>query len=100
MLPDNKKMSNFGRVLTTCIWDKKENGFSKIPVYSEGEYLEEFDKRNKKGGFCEIVGLKEFQVKPYLDIDPKGEFDYSLIDNIKAYINEIISQYTDEPVEI
>jgi len=100
MLPDNKKMSNFGRVLTTCIWDKKENGLSKIPVYSEKEYLEEFDKRNKKGGFCEIVGLKEFQVKPYLDIDPKGEFDYSLIDNIKADINEIIGQYTDEPVEI
>lgn len=100
MLPYNKEMSNFGRVLTTCIYDKKEIGFSKIPVCSEEEYLVEFDKRNKKGGFCEIVGLKEFQVKPYLDIDPKGEFDYSFIDNIKADITEIISQYTDEPIEI
>ena len=100
MLGNNKEMSNFGRVLTTCIYDKKENGLSKIPVYSEKEYLEEFDKRNKKGGFCEIVGLKEFQVKPYLDIDPKGEFDYSIIDDIKADIHEIISQYTDEPIEI
>ena len=40
MLPDNKKMSNFGRVLTTCIYDKKETWLSKIPVYSEEEYLE------------------------------------------------------------
>ena len=100
MLGKSMKMSNFGRVLTTCIYDKKQDGFSKITIYTEEEYLKEFDKRNKKGGFCEIVGLEEFQVKPYLDIDPKGEFDYSLIDSVKAEINEIICQYTDEPVEI
>jgi len=88
-------MTNFGRVLTTCIYDKKKenggNGFSQIPIYTEEEYMQEFDKRNKKGGFCEIVGLKDYQVKPYFDIDPRGDFDYSIIDEIKKYINEIVN---------
>ena len=95
MLAKNKNMTNFGRVLTTCIYDKKKeiggNGFSRIPVYTKEEYLEEFNKRNKKGCFCEIVGLKEFQVKPYFDIDPRGDFDYSIIDEIKKDINEIVN---------
>jgi len=95
MLANNKNMTNFGRVLTTCIYDKKKenggNGFSQIPVYTEEEYMQEFDKRNKMGGFCEIVGLKEYQVKPYFDIDPRGDFDYSIIDEINKNINEIVN---------
>ena len=39
-------MNNFGRVLTTCIYDKKENGLSQIPVYAEEEYLKGVERRN------------------------------------------------------
>jgi phage/plasmid-associated DNA primase len=94
MLGKSMNMSNFGRVLTTCIYDKKKenggNGFSKIPIHNEEEYIKEFEKRNKSGGFCELVGLEEYQVKPYFDIDPKGEFEYSRIDEMKEDIKEII----------
>jgi hypothetical protein len=55
MLGKNKNMSNFGRVLTTCIYDKKENGFSKIPIYTEEEYMKEFNKRNKRGDFANLL---------------------------------------------
>ena len=61
MLSNNKDMSNFGRVLTTCIYDTKEKGLSQIPVYTEEEYLKGSEKRNKKGGLFELVGLKEYQ---------------------------------------
>jgi len=93
-------MNNFGRVLTTCIYDKKENGFTQIPVYTNEQYLEEFHKRNHKGGFCEIVGLEEYQVKPFFDIDPKGDFDYRVIDEIVKDINENIAKYKKDTREI
>ena len=51
MLSNNKTMSNFGRVLTTCIYDKKTIGLSQIPVYTEEDYMKQFEKKNKKGGF-------------------------------------------------
>jgi hypothetical protein len=101
MLYNNKEMSKFGRVLTTCIYDTVKKGFSQIPVYSNDEYLKEFKKRNKNGGFCELVGLEEYQVKPYFDIDGKGEdFDNNIIDEIVEDINNILLHYTDEEIDI
>ena len=64
-------MSNFGGVLTTCIYDKKENGLSKIPVYSEGEYLEEFDKRNKRVLFVKLLFSKSFKLNHILILTRK-----------------------------
>ena len=71
MLDKNKNMTNFGRVLTTCIYDKKkENGsndFCQIPIYTKVEYMKEFTNINKSGGLCEIFGLEEYQYKPYFE---------------------------------
>ncbi len=77
-------MNNFGRVLTTCIYDTIEDGLTQMPVHTidDSEYQKHFYERNDKGGFCKIVGLKEYQVKPFFDIDPRGEFDYRLIDKL------------------
>jgi len=81
----------YGRVLTTCIYDKLETGFSQIPIHNEREYQQDFKKRNKNGGYCELVGLDEYQVKPYFDIDGKGEdFDENIIDNIIEDIKSIV----------
>ena len=67
---------NFGRVLISNIYDRK----IRVEVRDEKAYMEQHKIRNKnQGGLCEIVGLKEYQVKPYFDLDPKGEFDYSII---------------------
>jgi hypothetical protein len=53
---------------------------------------------NRNGGLCEFVGLDEFQVKPYFDIDFKDidnkGFDESIINEIandikKIYANDI-----------
>ena len=87
MLSNNRMTQNFGRVLITSIYDKKEN-FSKIPVFTQEEYMKELNKN--AGGFCEFVGLDEFQVKPYFDLDPKGkDFDYSLFDEFEADVKKI-----------
>ena len=79
----------YNRVLITNIYDKKEN-FTKYPVETEEEYLNQLKLRDiKQGGLCELVGLKEFQVKPYFDLDPKGDFDYSIFDEFEADIQRI-----------
>jgi hypothetical protein len=47
-----------------------------------------------RGGTCEIVGLEEFQVKPYFDIDAKIEldksFDETIIDDIENEIKKYV----------
>ena len=83
-------MENFGRVLITCIYDKIETGLSQIPVYTEEEYMKQLKIKDKnQGGLCELVGLKEYQVKPYFDLDPKGEFDYARFDEFEADVKQI-----------
>jgi hypothetical protein len=53
---------------------------------------------NRKGcgGICEIVGLEEFQVKPYFDIDAKIDldksFDETVIDDIENDIKKICNR--------
>jgi hypothetical protein len=80
-------MEKFGRVLISSIYDRK----TRVEVYDEEAYMKQFDIFNKnQGGLCEIVGLKEYQVKPYFDIDAKGEdFDYCTFDNICQDIKRI-----------
>ncbi len=46
----------------------------RVEVYDKNMYMEQHKIRNKnQGGLCEIVGLEEYQVKPYFDIDDKGD---------------------------
>ena len=54
-------------------------------IFEENEYKLQVNKNDKKGrgGICEIVGLEEFQVKPYFDIDAKIELDKQ-IENSKT----------------
>ena len=77
-------------MLISYIYDKKENGFTKYPAYTEEDYMKEHKKRDKnQGGLCEIVGLEEFQVKSYFDLDPKGDFDYSVFNGFEVDIKRI-----------
>jgi len=70
---------NYGRVLISSIWKKVDNPSKgikavRIPIRTEEEYLDYFNKMNvQQGGYCEIVGLNEFKVKPYFDYDDKSE---------------------------
>jgi len=73
----------YERVLITSIYDKKETGFSKIPISTEKDYHKHLERNQKV--MCDFVGLKEFQVKPYFDLDPKGEdFNYGIFDEFKS----------------
>jgi len=95
---NTNKMDNFNRVLITSIFDVKPN-FRRISINNETEYMKQLAIMNKtQGGLCEFVGLAEFQVKPYFDIDFKDidnkGFDESIIDEIandikKVYANDI-----------
>ena len=80
----------FDRVLI-CNIRKRD---TRIPVKTEEDYMKEFKTKNKQtGGLCEIVGLKEYQVKPYFDVDGKDKnnesFDESIISNICEDIQKI-----------
>jgi len=78
----------YERVVLTCIYDTKEKGFSQTPVYTEEEYMKHWRMKDKtQGGLCELVGSEEYQVKPYFDLDPKGDFDYAVFD---AFENDLI----------
>jgi hypothetical protein len=50
----------------------------------------EIHKNLKKGLFKELVGLTEFKVKPYFDLDPKGEFDYKKFDEFEEDLKKIV----------
>jgi hypothetical protein len=86
---------NFGRVLISSVWKQQDNldkGILKlrVPVKTEEEYMKAYKKYNKsEGGLAEIVGLEEYQVKPYFDLDPKGEFNYSIIDDFIGDLKKI-----------
>ena len=70
------RMNKFERVLITSIYKRD----TRIEVFEENEYKLQVNKYDKKGcgGICEIVGIDEFQVKPYFDIDAKIELDGAL----------------------
>ena len=63
--------------------------------WPQNEYKLQVNKYDKKGcgGICEIVGLEEFQVKPYFDIDAKIDldksFDETIINDIENDIKKI-----------
>ena len=84
-------MNKFERVLITSIYKRD----TRIEIFEENEYKLQVNKYDKKGcgGICEIVGLDEFQVKPYFDIDAKIEldklFDETIIDDIEVDIKKI-----------
>jgi len=90
MLSNNRMTQNFGRVLLTNIKDRKD-AFTKKPVYDEDAYLKELQHKEKTSfcGLCEFVGLSEFQVKPYFDLDPIDDFDYSIFDEFENDIKKI-----------
>ncbi len=47
-------------------------------------------KKNRKSGLFELIGLKEYQVKPYFDIDAKGGIGETEIDKeIKEFEKEL-----------
>jgi hypothetical protein len=63
---------NFGRVLISSIYKRD----TRVSVKTEAEYMEQYKARNRnQGGLCEIVGLDEYQVKPYFDVDGKDKDD-------------------------
>lgn len=91
MLKYNKdKMQNFERVLISSIFKRD----TRIEIRDETAYMETLQIMNKnQGGLCEIVGLKDYQVKPYFDIDYKDVenkgFSNNIIDDICKDIQEI-----------
>jgi hypothetical protein len=84
-------MNKFERVLISSIYKRD----TRIEIFDENEYKLQVNKNDKKGrgGICEIVGLEDFQVKPYFDIDAKIEldksFDENIIDDIENDIKKI-----------
>mgnify|MGYP003348566799 FL=1 len=59
-------MENFGRVLISSIFKRD----TRIEIYDEETYMGTLKIMNKnQGGLCEIVGLTNYQGKPYFDID-------------------------------
>lgn len=99
MLSNNrteKMTQNFGRVLLSSLYKHKDNLKKDIKqireyVRTTEDYIDCFKKYDKfQGGLCELVGLDEFQVKPYFDLDPKGkDFDYSIFDEFESDIKKI-----------
>lgn len=95
MLSNNSIMDKYERVLISSVYAKIDNPKKnikavRVPVKTEKEYMNQHKILNKnQGGLCEIVGLDEYQVKPYFDLDPKGDFDYSVIDEIKLDMRAI-----------
>lgn len=44
----------------------------------------------RKGFFKEIVGLHEYKVKPYFDLEPKGVFDYKKFDEFEEDLKKVL----------
>ena len=87
---NTNKMENFGRVLISSIFKRD----TRIEVYDEETYMGTLKIMNKnQGGLCEIVGLANYQVKPYFDIDFKDVenkgLDEDIIENICRDIQQI-----------
>jgi hypothetical protein len=83
MLGNNRMTQNFGRVL---ISDKHNQ--ERTFITNEEDCV--IHKDLKKGYFYEIVGLNEYQVKPYFDLDPRGEFDYKRFDEFEEDLKTIV----------
>ena len=55
--------------------------------------MQELTKREKTtSGLCEFVGLSEFQVKPYFDLDPKDDIDYTIFDEFQNDLKKICNK--------
>ena len=92
---DKMNISKYERVLTSSIFKRNR----RVECYEEDyDYYKQCTIMNRKGcgGICEIVGLEEFQVKPYFDIDAKIDldksFDETIIDDIENDIKEICNR--------
>ena len=89
MLSNNRMSNNqnFGRVLISSIYKRN----TRVSVKTEDDYMKQVKKRNTQehGGLCEIVGLDEYQVKPYFDVDGKIDFNDDIIDNINTDIQKV-----------
>lgn len=90
-------MNEYNRAWITCIWDSKKKGYSKIDITTEEEYIkiaQEMNETGSRGGICEMVGDEKYQVKPYFDLDPKGEdFDKSIINQFIQDVKDVAKQY-------
>jgi hypothetical protein len=73
----------FKRVLVSDLHNKERTFITNKEDY-------EINKNLKKGFFYEIVGLPDFKVKPYFDLDPKGEFDYKKFDEFEEDLKKIV----------
>ena len=88
MLSNNRMLNNqnFGRVLISSIYKRD----TRVSVKTEADYMKQLKIKNKsQGGLCEIVGLDEYQVKPYFDIDGKNDFNVDIINEICADIQKV-----------
>jgi hypothetical protein len=100
--------SKYNRVLISAIQGTKPGEpLPQIPIRTLSEYEKIAKKNNKNcGGICEIVGLDEYQVKPYFDIDDingileDGAVIHQIIDDIKSIYNNDIYQAYREPRDV
>jgi hypothetical protein len=96
------EIGKYGRVLITSMFKRD----TRIPIQTEDEYMKKLKIMNSnQGGLCEIVGLEDFKVKPYFDIDFKDVnnkgFDekiiYNIIEDIQKIHNRDVFIATREP---
>ena len=89
-------MNKFERVLVSSIYKRK----TRNEIRSLDEYNKQAKLMNKRGvgGICEIVGLEEFQVKPYFDIDVKR--DLNVDTNIGDQFNEKIIDDIENDIQL
>jgi hypothetical protein len=69
MLPNSTMTNKYKRVRISSIFKRNTR---KI-ICDEEEYMKKPQKMNRsQGGLCKIVGLNDYQVRPYFDIDFKN----------------------------
>lgn len=83
MLGLSKGQMKYERVLISDKHNKE-----RVFITNKEDY--EIHRELRKGFFYEIVGLEEYQVKPYFDLDPRGEFDYKKFDEFEEDLKKII----------
>jgi hypothetical protein len=90
-----EESNNYSRVLITSIYKRD----TRIEIKTIDDYIKRAKKQNtnEKGGICEIVGLEEFKVKPYFDIDFfNANKDYDISPIIKEIIKDIKDIYNND----
>jgi hypothetical protein len=50
----------------------------------------QIQKDLRKGLFYEGVGFPEYKIKPYFDIDPRGDFDYKRFDEFEQDLKKVL----------